>query len=889
VVTTLFALLVRLFPPGFRQRFAAEMLEQLRTDHAQALSRGRLSALAFSLASVWDLVHAALAERAHATWLDGHGRPIRSGGMTMSEWVGDIGFAVRALSKSPGFAAVSVLTLGLAIGANASIFSVVDRVLLDPLPFDEVDELVTISASAPGSDLPPEFPVSSEFYLQYEESERLASLAIYNSFTSTLRTGDRVERVRMSFPTPSLFETLGAAPMLGRLPTAEDEDGVTVLSHALWTSWFASDPTVLGRSVYASGGMRTIIGVMGPEFWFPSADVLLWVPFPVRTERVVPGQFGGQFRLVARVAEGGSHDALVEDLTMLARRLPERFGGSPTYARIIEQHRAVVRPLREQLLGDVSGPIWILMGAVGMVLLIACANVANLFLVRSEDRLRDLAVRRALGADRARLVRAAISETVVIAALAGALAVLVAWAGLPLLLAASPPNVPGLASAGLGTSTLLFAAGASFFCALACGVAPALRSSAPDLVRLRAGSRGATLRRHRARNALVAAQTALALVLLIGSALLLRSFRELRRVDPGYDVRDVFTFQIGVEDEEALVDGPTYARFHLDFADRLAALPGVESVGIIENVPLNEGVATGRFRAEEGVDDDEAATLLSYTWAGGDYYGAMGIEVLEGRPFVADDHAVGVGNVVLGRRAADVLWPGESAVGRRLRSDATQAWYTVVGVVEDVLQYGFRDEAEPLLYFPLVGPTASSWALSSPAYVMKTPRAAEIAPEVRALVREAAPSAPMYRVFTMEGLAADSMVQLSFTMLALGIASTLALMLGAVGLYGILSYVVAQRTREIGVRMALGAEAQRVQRMVVAQGARVVLVGVVLGAAIAAGATRVLEGLLFGVEPADAGTFLVMSASMVLVGLLASYLPARRASSVDPIESLRGD
>jgi predicted permease len=807
--------------------------------------------------------------------------------MMMSEWTRDLGFALRALRKAPGFAAVTVGTLGLAIGANAGIFSVVETVLLDPLPYADPDRLVAISASAPGSDLPDEFSVSAEFYIQYSESELLTSIATYNSFTSTLRVDDQVERVRMSFPTPSLFETLGATPILGRLPVPEDEDGVAVISHALWTTWFGADPAVIGRSVDASGGTRTIIGVMGPDFSFPT-DVLLWVPFPIRPEDVVPGQFGRN-GLVARMAPSATHAALVDELGVLARRLPERFGGSPAYARIMEQHRPVVRSLREEVLGDVSGPLWILMGSVGIVLLIACANVANLFMVRSEDRLRDLAVRRALGADRGRLIRSSMSEAFVVAALAGALAALLAWLGVPLLLAAAPQNVPRLGAVSLSGATLAFTAAVCAFCALACGAAPALKSSAPDLARLREGGRGSTGRRHWGRDGLVAAQTALALVLLIASALLMRSFWELRRVDPGYDVEDVFTFQIGVEDEEGLVDGPTFARFHVDLADRLAALPGVESVGIIENVPLNEGVANGRYRTEERADDEEAGTLLSYTWTGGDYYRAMGIEVLEGRAFEPDDHVVGVAHVVLSRRAADLLWPGESPVGRRIRSESTATWYTVVGVVEDVLQYGFRDEPEPLVYLPLVGPTAESWALTSPAYVLKTSRAEEIAPEVRALVREAAPSAPMYRVFTMAGLAADSMVQLSFTTLALGIASALALVLGAIGLYGILSYVVAQRTREIGVRMALGAEARRVQRMVVAQGAKVVLAGVAIGIGIAIASTRVLEGMLFGVAPADVGTFLAMSVSMVLVGLLASYLPARRASNVDPIESLRGD
>jgi predicted permease len=886
-VTTLLALLVRLLPPGFRKDFGPEMLEQLRADHARAVSRGRLSALAFSLASAWDLVRAAVAERVHPSWVNDHTRSTRSGVMTMSGWAQDLGFAMRGLRKSPGFAVVTVTTLALAMGANAGIFSAVDAVLLDPLPFEEADRLVTIAASAPGSDLPDEFYVSLEFYLQYDDAELLAGLATYNSFTSTLREGDRVERVRMSFPTPSLFETLGAAPILGRLPLPGEED-VALISHALWMDWFGGDPGVLGRPVYASGDDRTIIGVMDTDFWFPRDDVLLWVPFPVRPEQVVPGQFG-QTGLVARLAPGATTEALTNELTVLASRLPDRFGGSASYARIIELHRPVVRPLEEELLGDYAVPLWILLGSVGIVLVIACANVANLFMVRSEDRLRDLAVRRALGADRGRLIRSSLSEAVVVAGLAGVLAALLAWLTVPLLLAAAPQNVPRLASAGVSGSTLLFTAAVCVLCALACGAAPAIRSSAPDLVRLREGGRGSTRRRHLGRDALVVAQTALGLVLLIGSGLLLRSFLELRRVDPGYDVEDVFTFQIGAEDEEGLIDGLTFARFHMDFMARLAALPGVESVGLVENVPLNEGLANGRFRSEERTDDEEGGTLLNYTWAAGDYFATMGIDVLEGRGLVADDHAVGVGNVLVSRSAADLLWPGQGAVGRRLRSEGSNVWYTAVGVVEDVLQYGFRDEPEPLVYLPLVGQTAESWSITSPAYVLKTARANEIAPEVRALVREVAPTAPMYRVFTMTGLAADSMVQLSFTALALGIASALALILGAIGLYGILSYLVVQRTREIGVRMALGAEARRVQRMVVAQGARVVLVGVVIGVGVAIGVTRVLDGLLFGVEPADVGTFVAMSASMVLVGLLASWLPARRASGVDPIESLRGD
>jgi predicted permease len=323
--------------------------------------------------------------------------------------------------------------------------------------------------------------------------------------------------------------------------------------------------------------------------------------------------------------------------------------------------------------------------------------------------------------------------------------------------------------------------------------------------------------------------------------------------------------------------------------ERLRKLPGVQLVGLVENIPLNEGTAGGRFRTEEMANSPDAGTLLNYNFSAGDYYKAMGIRVLRGRPFETNDHVSNLRNVVISKTAANLLWPGKDPIGRRLQRQGMTTWETVVGVVEDVMQYGFRDTPQALVYFPLVGPEPRSWVISSPAYVLKTRRADTIAPEVRALVRSVAPSAPMYRVFTMEGLAKDSMVQLSFTMLTLGIASSLALILGAVGLYGVLSYVVAQRTREIGVRMALGAEAAMVRRMVVAQGARVVAIGVVIGVAVALGSTRALGSLLFGVKAVDALTFVGMSVSMIAIGLLASYVPARRASRVDPIESLRGD
>lgn len=884
----LFALLVRLYPRPFRERFAAEIVEQLLLGQTQARERGAPAGARFALVAAFDLVTSALAERIRPTWAPARKRTEREKGMgrRVQEWGSDLRLAVRALKRTPGFAAIAAGTLGLAIGAVVGIYSVVDTVLLRPLPYAHVDRLVQILASAPGSDQTGEFGVSSEFFVQYQErSQLIEELAISNSYTNSLRLGDRVERVRMSSPSASLFSTLGATPILGRLPGAgEDVERVAVISHELWRSWFGGDPEVLGRTLDAGGDLRTVIGVLGPEFRFPREDVQIWLPDAIDVAQIRPGRFN--LRLVARTKPGVSPEQLAGELTELARGLPERFGGSANYARTIEKHRAVVTPLDQVLLGEVARPLWVLFAATALVLLIACANVANLFLVRAEGRQRDLALRRAIGAGRAQLVRLQMAEALVLALVASALALGLAAAFLPFLLRAAPPGVPRLGDVGLGFGSVTFTVGAALLAALFCGLVPAWRASAPDFARLREGGRGSTGGRRWARAALVAGQTALALLLLIGSGLLMRSFAKLGDVDPGYEIADRLTFQIAPE-QEGLKDGPSFARFELDFLDRLAALPGVESVGLIENVPLNESTTPVRVRVEGEGSDGDGGKVVNLTFTAGDYFGTMGIALVDGRGFTTEDHLTTHGNAILSRGAAGRLWPGENPLGQRFQNPIDASLTTVVGVVEDVLQDSFRDAPEAVIYLPLAGATPESWILSSPAYVLKSARAETIAPEVRAIVREIAPEAPMYRVFTMEQLARESMVQLRFTLLVLGIAAALALVLGTVGLYGVLSYVVAQRSREIGVRMALGARAAQVRRMVVGEGTRVVGVGVLIGLGAALASTRALGSLLFGVAPIDAWTFAGMATVMLAVGLVASFLPAWRASRVAPVESLR--
>jgi len=483
------------------------------------------------------------------------------------------------------------------------------------------------------------------------------------------------------------------------------------------------------------------------------------------------------------------------------------------------------------------------------------------------------------------------AEALLLALVGGVGGALLAWVSLPLLVRAAPENIPNLAATRLDAVALGFTAGLALFTALVFGLIPAIRFSRPRFVgALRQSGLGGKPGGDWSRNALVLVQTSSALVLLVGAGLLMRSFWTLSHVDPGYDTENILSFQVAPQRDD-VNDGPSYAQFHQMFAERVAALPGVESVGFVNTLPLDEGAGSRAFFTERAVASGERLPPINFTMASTNYFETMGIELLRGRGFESDDHTVGPVNMLVSASAASLLWPGQDAIGERLSiSPDTTFWMTVVGVVEDIYLEDFRqDEPDPMMYLPLVGVNARMWAVGSPAYVVKSSRADVLAPEIRALVNEVIPESPMYRVFTIEDLVDRSMAQLSFTMLMLGIASVLALILSAVGLYGVLSYVVSDRRREIAVRMALGAEAHRVQQMVVLQGARVVAAGVALGLAGALAGTRVLDSLLFGVDSLDIPTFVVMGTLMLAVALLASYVPARRASLVAPMDALRAD
>ncbi len=807
----------------------------------------------------------------------------------LEKWAGDFRHAARGLVHAPGFTLVVVATLALAIGANAAIFSVVNAVLLEPLPFPNADRLVHIGGTAPGTDQPDELGVPDELYFEYRESvPALEDLALYGTGSSTTRAEGRVDQLFLTQATPSFFSTLGVQPLHGRLPNDQDDGRVVVLSHWLWETWFNSDPAVIGKSYFFAGQNRSVIGVMKPDFRFPDERTAFWVPMQIRPAQVTPGGFGPT--MVARMKAGTDRAGLVAQLEPLARRVQQRIGGPAPYVRIMERHRPVVKSLREHLVGKISTPLWILLGTVAIVFLIACANVANLFTVRAENRRHDLVVRRALGAGRGDLMRSQLAEAFILAALGGTAGALIAWAGVPLLVRAAPDAVaggftsapiPNLATARLDLTALLVTAGISVLAACAFGLLPAVHFSGSRLGSLQQAGRGVIRGRGLVRDALVVLQTACALVLLVGAALLMRSFWHLSRVDAGYDTKNIFTFQIAAGGPE-LNDRMSMSRFQYSFMDRLKAIPGVESVGYITSLPLDEGAGTQNITTPAILASGAEAPAVRAAGAGGAYFQTMGIELLRGRYFERVEEERGITNAIISQATANMLFPNEDPLGKQVRpaSGPPDRWYTVIGVVEDVKIDDLRRKTpDPMVYIPAVS--------GSPAYVMKSSRANQLVPEVRAIIQEVIPQSPMYRIFTMERLAANAMSSLSFTMLMVGIAATLALVLGAVGLYGVLSYQATRRTREIGVRMALGAEARTVRRMFVRQGAQVALIGVVAGVLGAVALTRYIQTLLFDVQRLDATAFAGMSLVMLAVAMLASYVPARRASRVDPVIALR--
>jgi len=802
----------------------------------------------------------------------------------------DVKIAVRVLIKAPGFTLVAILTLAVAIGANTAIFSVVDAVLLRPLDYPDAEELVTISLDASGAGVP-ELPFSDRGYWHFREKNRsFEEFGAYGSTRLALTGEGEPTQLLVGFMTNSAYQVLGASPLRGRLPSDEEDisEGplVALLSYGLWASRFGSDPDAIGSTIQLNDRTREVIGIMPPGFAFPSSEIDLWVPRQMDPESQ---NFGGHgIPVIARLRDGATVESATADAESLIQRFEEA-GYGPEWLSNVFTGRAIVRTLREEIVGESRQPLLIILGTVLFVLLIACSNVANLFLVRADGRIRETAVRTALGAGRGRLIRYVLTESVLLALMGGLGGLLLAYAGIRVLVAVGPASIPRLEGVGISTYVFLFTAGVSLSAGLLFGVLPAMQTgSAKVKAALAAGGRGSTAgrERHRARGLLVVTQVALALVLVVGSGLMVRSFQELRSVDPGFNAGGVVTFGLRLP-ATRYADADATTRFFDDLLGRLRALPGVENAGATTTLPLTGGGPVLATEIEEfptGPDGFPPAFAIRFVTPG--YFETMGIPIVSGRTVESVDHEERLGKLFISASLKEQYWPNTSTMGKRLR--AAGAWGEVAGVVGDIHAAGLDSPPAQTIYLP-VRDTLDRPMRAMSVAVRANGDPMSLVPLLRREVGALDNSLPLSNIQTMNGLVGDSMSRTSFTTFLLVIAAVVALFLGAVGIYGVISYVVSQRTSEFGVRMALGADSHGIHSLVLRQGMVLAVTGVVLGLAGAALMSRMLTALLFGISPFDALTFIAGPAVFLGVAALACFIPAQRAAAILPAEALRNE
>lgn len=827
----------------------------------------------------------------------GHLKPKR-GDSRMRQLLADLRFAVRALRRTPGYTTVAAITLALGIGANTAIFSVVDSVLLNPLPYPNSDEIVGVWHHAPGLGYD-QFGISPGVYFQYlDQNDVFESFALYVDEQRNLTGDGDPEQIAGARVSRSLFDVLQVPAAFGRT-FVEEEDlpeapQTVILGHGLWARRFGSDPTVVGRTIQLNGETVEVVGIMPAGFAFPRAETELWLPLAMDPGQASPGAFG--WNSIARLHDGVAVERAQAQMEQLAFRLRETYADTPQLVAFLEtgNFSAIIRTLKDNLVRDLASSLWVLLGTVGFVMLIACANVANLTLVRADGRRRETAVRTALGADRWILMRQQLSESVALACLGGAVGLGLAWVGILLLARVAPATIPRLDEIGIDSTVLMFTAAVTLLSAVLFGLAPALKRVSPTILGslIQSGVRSSAGRdRQVIRNTLVVLQTAMALVLLIGSGLMVRSFWEIKNVDPGFVAEDVLTFRLSLPAAE--YPGPMdQANFHQQVIERLEALPGVQSAGAVTELPLGGAARGVAFEIEDHPTlEGGLPPIFWFTTATPGYLETMRIPTRVGRTFEPRDHETELGGVIISAALADRFWQGENPLGKRLRfAQDVDGWLTVIGVVGSVRSQGLDEQPMEAVYTPLVAPENTNPArATSLVYTVRAENATSLVPAIRTAIWELDATLPVAAVELMERIVARSVAQLSFTMLALLVAAVMALLLGTVGLYGVLSYVVAQRTQEIGVRLALGAQPGLVQKMVVAQGAKLAVTGVAIGVAGAVGLTRFMQTLLFGTEALDPVAFGATSMLLLVVALVASYIPARRASAVDPIKSLRMD
>ncbi|HSG49020.1 MAG TPA: ABC transporter permease [Longimicrobiales bacterium] len=881
----------RSLPADFRAAYGKHLLrdvEEILERHRAR--RGTMGLLAGLVVVLWDLGAQAARER---------GRMTRDWGEGTMNGMREIRVAVRSLLRRPGFTVVATTTLALGIGSVLAIFTLVNAILLQPLPYPDSDRIVEIMHHAPGIDLPDLTNSPGTLALYRENAEFLSVVAGVDGEQRVLTGLDRPDQVEILSATPEIFQVLGVVPAMGRpfgeTDAAEGAPPVAVLAYDFWASRMGADPDILGKTLELDGVTTEVVGVMPEDFRFVQRGPVALVPL---TLPAVPefGTFG--MTGLARLAPGVTLDQAQTQIQALQSRLPDIDGDVDAGFLEAAGWSASVRTLKEGLVEDVATTLWLVLGTVGFVLLIACANVANLFLVRAEGRQKEVAVRAAMGAGRGSVAATFLHESLVLSVAGGLLGVLVARVGVGALVAIGPQEVPRIQEVALTPLVLGVAAVLAVATGALLGLLPMTRYSARTFAAiLRDGGRGSTdgRSRHRARNALVMSQLALALVLLVGSGLMFRTFAALRQVELGFETEGILALGVSVGEG---MDIPEAARFYEALAEEASALPGVVGVGVTTQPPLASGNANGgsfnirgRPRAEH-----ELPPVAMYRAVGPGYFEAMGIPILMGRDVEASDLDGSAARVWIDEDFARIHFDGDP-IGQAITweggirgDEGSPRWAEITGVVGNVKQLQIREDPSSNAYFPLQAGPLDYPSLATASLVVRVAPGQDptaLAPALRDAVSRLDGRVPVTQVRTVEEIVSAAMAGESITLILLGIAAGMALFLGAIGLFGVISYVVSQRTREIGVRIALGADGDQVSGMVLRQGLAVAVAGVALGLAGALGLTRLMGSLLYGVSATDPLTFVAAPAALLAVSALAAWLPARRAARVDPMASLR--
>jgi len=820
----------------------------------------------------------------------------------------------RSLRRSPVFTITVVATLALGIGATAAVFSLVNAVLLRPLPFRDAGRLVSIAHTLPGLGIPFAAQSRGTYFHYRRTTHTLQAMAAYKiasvNIADVAGTGE-AERAHAAFITASLLPTLGVMPGRGRAFSAGEDlpngDHVVLIGDGLWRRRFAADPKVLDRTLRVDGVIYRVIGVMPAGFDFPRAPTDLWLPLQLdpRAPHAESFAFGGVARLAPDVDERAAERELNTLLARLPESYPDIYPGLTTSNLLAQsQARAVVKPLRDAIVGDFARVLWIVAATVVLVLVVTCANVINLLLVRAQGKTRETAVRTALGASRGRLLTLALTEGCILAAAGGVIGIALAALMTKALLRAGPTTIPRWEEIHLDAATIAFTIGIVAIVALTCSAVPAARYRSVRLgPMLREGGRTGTSGReqHRAQRALIVVQVALALLLLAGSGLLARTVWKLRSVTPGFDPAGTLAFTLSLPPAEFRHLGDV-SRFYRTLVERLRTLPSVEKVGVVSKLPLVGGaplvpVYVERFPIAPGA----LPKVFPFPVASAGYFGAMRIAVVAGRLFAADYAPKAPPEVVISRAFAEEYWhdpTGQRALGQRLRVSSSEAapWSTIVGVVESVRDTSLAAAPLGAVYTALRVPdpdTPDSLAPFVTRDMNVVLRSAgdplTLAALVRRTVQEMNPTIPVYDVQPMTEVLDRATARTRFALLALGVAATITLALGGIGLYGVIAYVVSLRTRELGLRMALGAQPALVRALVLREGLALAAVGILSGLVAFAALSRFLRGLLFEVSAGDPWTLAGVIGSVTVVAILASWLPARRASRIDPLEALRAD